>query len=183
MTDHRLGRRGRSLTGARIETRVSGRNRTGQAVEVAPSRERGSKRRRSWSHFQKELMSRRSLTGARIETGVQDLCTTEGCELMSLPHGSADRNDVQFLARPKRNSRSLTGARIETLESRSRLAAGPVAPSRERGSKHPGLADPLGLRRSLPHGSADRNTSGGMRGTKNIVSLPHGSADRNPPGP
>ena len=119
---------------------------------VAPSRERGSKR----------VIQRRR----------------EDRRPVSLPHGSADRNSSvipQALAVARcrsltgarietpsrwpsnspRRRRSLTGARIETAtRSEARRASRWVAPSRERGSKHPRHS-----RRSvaLPHGSADRN--------------------------
>ena len=112
---------GRSLTGARIETDASSPIR--RATGVAPSRERGSKHRET--------------AGRRIRA-------------TSLPHGSADRNrDGDVRAEP-RHGRSLTGARIETAPwSRCRTAS-PVAPSRERGSKHREIpAEQVRPRRSL----------------------------------
>ncbi len=99
--------------------------------------------------------SRRSLTGARIETGI---CAS-------------------VVASSSR--RSLTGARIETASSTRRSACRPVAPSRERGSKHNFQEDEDALDGSLPHGSADRNNRLGQVCDGRTVSLPHGSADRN----
>ena len=99
--------RGRSLTGARIETRNSP-DRTDRA-------------------------SGRSLTGARIET-------------------RAPRRQRDGSA-----GRSLTGARIETRAHSLAPPTSQVAPSRERGSKLLRRERQLPGRRSLPHGSADRN--------------------------
>ena len=56
--------------------------------------------------------------------------------VVSLPHGSADRNIYSAAAAALRSGRSLTGARIETS----------VAETSARGRGE-----------SLPHGSADRN--------------------------
>ena len=207
---------GRSLTGARIETRPIGGPSHGRAV--APSRERGSKqllqargheRLRSLPHGSADRnydigiaiyrhpqslphgsadrnssaskihlsTAGRSLTGARIETGTARLqirpypgrsltgarieTATPAlalCAALSLPHGSADRNPDDLAARRQLAGRSLTGARIETHPPRSSRRRLRVAPSRERGSKpgHDGGRAADG--RSLPHGSADRNS-------------------------
>ena len=55
---------------------------------------------------------------------------------MSLPHGSADRNDLDEALAAGLYGRSLTGARIETVAVTRAVSRVAVAPSRERGSKH-----------------------------------------------
>ena len=75
--------------------------------------------------------------------------------------------------------RSLTGARIETSSARARSKAEAVALSRERGSKRFLRAISRALRRSLSHGSADRNVGNNESDFNGDWSLSHGSADRN----
>ncbi len=119
----------RPLTGARIETRHSRRGDGGCAV--APSRGRGSKRsdakaRRLWKGSPPHGGADRNLNWEAIKEGFR----------VSPPHGGADRNDdsVGWFWTPR--GRPLTGARIETLNIFANDAAGNVAPSRGRGSKH-----------------------------------------------
>ncbi len=78
-----------------------------------------------------------------------------------------------------RQGRSLTGAWIETRWTGRAIPTRIVAPSRERGSKLERLAHGLGGRRSLPHGSVDRNSAAVIRRCTCVASLPHGSVDRN----
>ena len=163
----------RSLTGARIETRCVGTHAPQLINRVAPSRERGSKRRppmrRGGSSSSRSLTgarietrheagdpcrrARRSLTGARIETsGVIASVAGDRCRSLTGARIETRRNRTVFAA-PRR---SLTGARIET----SATVGSAVAPSRERGSKHArGHCHSAARSRSLPHGSADRNAS------------------------
>ena len=62
--------------------------------------------------------------------------------------------------------RSLTGARIETRSYARTTPSAKVAPSRERGSKRHGCNSQRHSHRSLPHGSADRNSEGAMVATR-----------------
>jgi len=97
--------------------------------------------------------------------------------------------------------RPLTGARIETFDASRPQRAGPVAPSRGRGSKRvvrallPARGEvapsrgrgsklnrrPAVLRRALspPHGGADRNHLQAWQTMVGPRSPPHGGADRN----
>ena len=185
--------RGRSLTGARIETSGA------QGMD-------GSN-------------GGRSLTGARIETRRRGPSRSRS---ESLSHGSADRNLFAINRRHLRFGRSLTGARIETFcglasarrrgvalsrergskRAKPRPSARPacvalsrergskpaegdppghrrgVALSRERGSKRVGLCcDPADFGRSLTGARIETCRRNGT--TRSTRSLSHGSADRN----
>ncbi len=120
--------------------------------EVAPSRERGSKHDNGRGHC---ALSSRSLTGARIETTANKAIQVANAVAPSRERGSKPAGE-----HPERfhQSRSLTGARIETRGWTTTSAP---------------------FRRSLPHGSADRNVSSITRVSPGRKSLPHGSADRN----
>ena len=108
---------GRSLTGARIETRAmtgtltrsTRRSLTGARIETFVEQQAAAEH------------NRRSLTGARIETA--SACRPCRVPGRSLPHGSADRNVGERVHVAVRHRRSLTGARIETLIVPSRLVA------------------------------------------------------------
>ncbi len=77
-------------------------------------------------------------------------------------------------------SRLLTGARIETCGPCAGDAASAVASSRGRGSKRSGITPRRRpVRRSPPHGGADRNVSELAALRHLVVSPPHGGADRN----
>ncbi len=129
-------RRGRALTGARIETLPIELDANHHVV--APSRARGSK---PSSRSPSRRTTSRALTGARIETsrnrhsrGLAHVAPSRArgsklrwhrllpAERQSRPHGRADRNigraDRNVLTSRRlqtRQSRALTGARIETL--------------------------------------------------------------------
>ena len=143
---------GRSLTGARIETRcrrpgwgsTGGRSLTGARIET--------RRRRCSCPGSRG----RSLTGARIETWRRGGPSRRP---RSLPHGSADRNPSNSQCVPCRRA---------------------VAPSRERGSKRvPRVVRALAeVGRSLT-GARIETTSTGSTTRCSAGSLPHGSADRN----
>ena len=165
------------------------------SVDVAPSRERGSK------HF---LVDRHAgawaVAPSRERGSKRVIDALKNQTSRSLPHGSADRNPEMGRKTVIRRSRSLTGARVETSIFKAKRGGTRVAPSRERGSKHR-REQPIGRRgvapsrergskllailncfrggRSLPHGSADRNSRRTKVISPNSVSLPHGSADRN----
>ena len=119
----------RSLTGARIETTMPARSCRGSAV--APSRERGSKQRSPHARRRRPC---RSLTGARIETWRS---RPPRCRPAVAP--SRERGSKHGRGRPRRDDLV-------------------VAPSRERGSKLRPQSAPGIDGRSLPHGSADRNS-------------------------
>ena len=147
----RAGRnRGRSLTGARIET--SSPDPPRMPDRVAPSRERGSKRR----------------PAASAAPG-----------RASLPHGSADRNGRSGPASGPDFRRSLTGARIETAAAPRRSPGRPVAPSRERGSKRKGASSVRTVAGVAPSRERGSKRRGRVAGERCPASLPHGSADRN----
>ena len=143
--------RGRSLTGAWIETRT--RRAPGPGAIVAPSRGRGSKPLAGPLSPRGEYGGR-SLTGAWIETATSaDMRSSN----RSLPHGGVDRNAVMTPA--------------------AMLLA--VAPSRGRGSK-PTNGRPIAAHdTSLPHGGVDRNPDQNNSPPIGVTSLPHGGADRN----
>ena len=99
--------------------------------------------------------------------------------LLSLPHGSADRNSQPLYDLLGRRRRSLTGARIETDKG---LAGKDDRLSLPHGSadRNAQLGEDMHRQRtSLPHGSADRNSPKAASASSTSWSLPHGSADRN----
>ena len=145
-------RLGRSLTGARIETPCHPELFPGRAV--APSRERGSKQPAHEGHQPEQRVAPSRERGSKRRDGHD-----RRCQRGSLPHGSADRNLTRGDGFGVAACRSLTGARIETCSCARSARSAPVAPSRERGSKPPLRRRGPRLPASLPHGSADRNTS------------------------
>ena len=98
---------GRSLTGARIET--CGHLTEKFEGEVAPSRERGSKRAKA-----RRAKAMSSVAPSRERGSKRKRRTRKRQAPRSLPHGSADRNLVRLSGEAAVQSRSLTGARIET---------------------------------------------------------------------
>ncbi len=121
--------RGRSLTGARIET--SSQPQPARQALVAPSRERGSKH--LWRGNLMEPEDGRSLTGARIETSSAPRWHRRRRVAPSRERGSKRVRADHRRRNPRR--RSLTGARIETCPTTKLRDWHSVAPSRERGSK------------------------------------------------
>ncbi len=139
----------------------------------------------------------RSLTGAWIETISSYEMLRPSKVAPSRERGSKPViNAVLNIA----GGRSLTGAWIETLIRCESSGLISVAPSRERGSKPIIEASVMSVRKSLPHGSVDRNPNvncyisiGDGRSltgawietpytvsmTLSMLSLPHGSVDRN----
>ena len=165
---------GRSLTGARIETGPAPSSRPARwslphgsadrnrriyadlynGASVAPSRERGSK-----LVALAALRDRRDVAPSRERGSKRRSPRAAEREASSLPHGSADRNQLR-LGEIGELERSLPHGSADRNRKYATPAAAQasVAPSRERGSKlvqGRGRAVRAG---SLPHGSADRNT-------------------------
>ena len=125
--------RGRPHTGAWIET--GPRSPTIRKPPVAPTRGRGSK-----------------LASPRQPAGMS----------ASPPHGGVDRNHTVPSPRRECPRRPHTGAWIETILFHRRGANVRVAPTRGRGSKHPGQGDAPGFPRVAPtrgRGSKQPGTS------------------------
>ena len=120
--------------------------------KVAPSRGRGSKLPHRWTRY---------------------------LDVVSPPHGGADRNRSVIVRCNRGQRRPLTGARIETSSSNSRNGKSPRRPltgarieTLDPSSVVAGTASP-------PHGGADRNFASRMPPACPLSSPPHGGADRN----
>ena len=141
---------------------------------VAPSRGRGSKQQLQHREPRDVLVAPSRGRGSKLALG--RLAVVRSGVAPSRGRGSKLRPGDPVAAY---GCRSLTGARIETRRGTAPARPGRVAPSRGRGSKLPPHAQPRGLRRSLPHGGADRNIWLAMDPPASKKSLPHGGADRN----
>ena len=147
----------------------------GAVEKVAPSRERGSKRRLIDDRRPALLsLPHGSADRNHVQAGVTKR------SIGSLPHGSADRNTVTSNGVDWYVESLPHGSADRNRPSASVIRSNEVAPSRERGSKRPiSSCTVLRSAKSLPHGSADRNTGKVLIDLIPKMSLPHGSADRN----